>query len=54
MKRCIYCRCDLSEGNIIDFCERCGREVWGDKMLNAIVQNMKEANKRGDLDQSKM
>ena len=50
MKKCIYCKSDISE-DVIDFCERCGRGVFGEKMFNTIVNNMREAGKRGDLDQ---
>ena len=50
MKKCIYCKGDISEESVIDFCERCGRGAFGDKMFHAIVQNMQEAGKRGDLE----
>ena len=49
VKKCIYCRCELSEESVIDFCERCGKGVWGDKMFNAIIQNMENARSNGDL-----
>jgi|TARA_B100001971_G_C18233738_1_gene565687 hypothetical protein len=52
MKKCMYCKCDLEDQNVIEFCDRCGRGVFGEKMFNAIVQNMNEASQRGDLDQS--
>ena len=41
----------LPDGNLIDFCDRCGKGVWGEKMFNTIVQNMFEAKQRGDLNQ---
>jgi hypothetical protein len=50
-KKCIYCKRNVSEDSVIDFCDRCGIGVFGDKMFNAIVQNMQEAEQRGDLDQ---
>ena len=53
MKKCIYCKCELPEDSLIDFCERCGKGAFGDKMFSTIVQNMKEADSRGDLDQGK-
>lgn len=53
MKRCIYCKCEISDDSVIDFCRRCGVGVFGEKMLNAIIQNMEEASDRGDLDQGK-
>lgn len=52
MKKCIYCKnLSVPETSVVDFCERCGKKVWGEKMFNAILQNMSEAGKRGDLDQ---
>ena len=51
MKKCIYCKSDIEEESVIDFCDRCGKGVFGERMFNAIVQNMQEANKRGDLSQ---
>ena len=53
MKKCIYCKCDLDDRNIIDFCKRCGVGAFGEKMFAAIIQNMKEASGRGDLDQGR-
>ena len=47
----MYCKCDVDETSVIDFCERCGKGVFGEKMFNAIIQNMREANNRGDLEQ---
>lgn len=49
VKKCIYCGCEISDDSIIDFCEKCGRNVWGDKLFSAIIKNMEEANERGDL-----
>lgn len=51
VKKCIYCKCEVSEESVIDFCERCGKGVFGDKMFSTIVSNMQEARKRGDLHQ---
>jgi len=48
-KKCIYCKCDVSDDSVIDFCERCGKGVWGDKMFNAIVENMENARANDDL-----
>ncbi|MBD3252755.1 hypothetical protein GF386_03430 [Candidatus Pacearchaeota archaeon] len=53
MKRCIYCKTEIPESQVIDFCERCGKGVFGEKMFKAIIQNMLDAQKRGDLDQSR-
>ena len=51
MKKCIYCRCEIPTESVIDFCERCGKGVFGDRMFEAIIQNMQEAQQRGDLNQ---
>lgn len=48
-KVCIYCREDISEESVIDFCVKCGKGVWGEKMFDTIVQNMEEAREKGDL-----
>jgi hypothetical protein len=54
MKKCIYCKQKVvSDDSVIDFCERCGKGVWGENMFRAIVQNMQDAEKRGDLFQDK-
>lgn len=49
MKKCIYCKTDVDENSVIDFCSRCGISVWGEKMFNTIVKNMEDARERGDL-----
>jgi hypothetical protein len=48
-KKCIYCKCEIPEESVIDFCYRCGVGVWGEKMFKTIVENMEEARERGDL-----
>lgn len=48
-KKCIYCGQEISQESVIDFCERCGVGVWGQKMFNTILQNMEDARDRGDL-----
>jgi len=49
VKKCIYCGEGVSDKAVIDFCETCGKKVWGDKMFNAIVKNMEDARDNGDL-----
>jgi hypothetical protein len=49
MKKCIYCKADIANESVIDFCERCGKGVWGEKMFKAILQNMEDARDKGDL-----
>jgi len=54
MKRCLYCKKDISEDSVIDFCEKCGVGVFGEKMLRAIIDNMNKAREKGDLYQGIM
>lgn len=49
MKKCIYCGCEIPEESVIDFCSKCGKGVWGEKMFNAILKNMEDARTNGDL-----
>lgn len=49
MKKCIYCKAGISEDSVIDFCERCGVGVWGEKMFHTILENMEGARAKGTL-----
>lgn len=49
VKKCIYCSKEIEDKSVIDFCSKCGKGVWGEKMFNAIVQNMENARDNGDL-----
>lgn len=49
MKKCIYCGSEIDEESVIDFCKKCGVKVWGERMFRAIVENMENARKKGDL-----
>ncbi len=49
MKKCIYCGVEIPDESIVDFCENCGKKVWGEKMYNTIVMNMNNARNNGDL-----
>jgi len=48
-KRCIYCKQEIDENSVIDFCQRCGIGVWGEKMFKAIVESMEGAKQDGNL-----
>ncbi|MBI5804163.1 hypothetical protein HY450_02875 [Candidatus Pacearchaeota archaeon] len=48
-KKCIYCRTALDDSSVLDVCRRCGIGVWGERMFNAIVENMENAREVGDL-----
>ena len=49
MKKCIYCGSEVSQDSVIDFCDLCGKKVWGDKMFRTIVNNMEGARANGTL-----
>ena len=49
MKKCIYCGAEILDESVVDFCEKCGKGVWGEKMFNTIVQNMENARQNNDL-----
>jgi len=48
-KKCIYCKEKIPDELVVDFCERCGKSVWGEKMYRAILENMEKARENGDL-----
>jgi len=48
-KKCIYCKTDIPQDSVIDFCKRCGVGVWGEKMFQAIVDSMEKSRNDGDL-----
>ena len=49
VRKCVYCRCSIEDERDVDVCDKCGRGVWGEKMFNAIIKNMKNAKEKGDL-----
>jgi len=50
MKKCIYCKTEIPEECVVDFCESCGHKVWGPRMFKAIIQNMENARAKGEFD----
>lgn len=49
VKKCIYCKTEINDDSVIDFCRKCGIGVWGEKMFNAILENMEGARSNGTL-----
>lgn len=50
MRKCIYCGREVHKDSVIDFCDDCGKRVWGPKMFATIKQNMEDAKEKGDLE----
>jgi len=48
-KKCVYCGCEITDDRALDVCDKCGVNVWGEKMFRTIVQNMGNAREQGDL-----
>lgn len=48
-KKCIYCKTEIADESVIDFCKRCGVGVWGEKMFQAIVDSMEKSRSSGNL-----
>lgn len=51
VKKCVYCKSEISVDSVVDVCQRCGHGVWGEKMFAAIVANMTTARDNGNLEQ---
>ena len=50
VKRCIYCSKEISEDSVVDVCKSCMYQVWGEKMSQAIIENMTKEKDAGNLE----
>ena len=49
VKKCSFCKQSLEDESAFEVCKKCGHQIWGEKMFQAIKDNMEKAKGVGDL-----
>lgn len=50
VKKCIYCSAEINSECVVDMCQRCMYQVWGEKMSKTIIENMQREKNIGNLE----